>query len=514
MKILLVYPDYPDTFWSFKYALQFVSKKASEPPLGLLTAAAILPGKWEKKLVHMRVTPLKDKDLEWADMVFISAMSIQKESARQVIRRCREKGRKIAAGGPLFTTMYDEFPEVDYLVLNEAEITLPRFLEDLENGCPKHIYTTGEFADITTTPPPLWELVKMKNYTTMNIQYSRGCPFNCDFCGISTLYGDHVRTKTKEQVLTELESIYARGWRSGVFFVDDNFIGNKGKLKNEILPAVIQWMEKRDYPFTFKTEVSINLADDMELMQSMVDAGFDSVFIGIETPNEESLAECNKIQNKNRSLITAVKRIQNAGLQVDAGFIVGFDNDPPSIFDRMSAFIQESGIVTAMVGLLNAPRGTRLSRRLEKEGRLLEDITGDNTDFSINFVPKMEMDTLMNGYKTVLRKIYSPANYYRRVRGFIKEFVPLSKKAFSFSFTSIKALLKSMVRLGIIGRERVHFWKLFFWTLYNRPQLFPLAITYSIYGFHFRKIFKGCLDLTHMPVQNGSSSMHLTRLSP
>ena len=494
MKILLVYPDYPETFWSFKYALKFISKKATEPPLGLLTVAAILPEEWEKKLVHLKVTPLKDKDLEWADLAFISAMSIQKTSAKKVIDLCRKKGVKIVAGGPLFTRGYREFEDVDYLVLNEAEITLPPFLEDLKNGCAKHIYTSEEYADITKTPPPLWELVNIKYYATIDIQYSRGCPFNCDFCNISTLYGHQVRTKTKEQVLTELENIYAHGWRGGIFFVDDNFIGNKRKLKKEILPAMIQWMESKNYPFTFKTEASINLSDDRALMQLMIDAGFDSVFIGIETPNEESLAECNKIQNKNRNLEASVKKIQNAGFQVDAGFIVGFDNDPPSIFERLSSFIQESKIVTAMVGLLNAPQGTNLSRRLAKEGRLLEDITGDNTDFSINFIPKMDIDILMNGYKKILHKIYSPANYYERVKEFLKDFIPMSKKTFSINFTDIKALFKSIVRLGIIGRERIHYWKLFFWTIFNRPRLFPMAITYAIYGFHYRKIFKSCLS--------------------
>ena len=494
MKILMIYPDCPETFWSFKYALKFISKKATQPPLGLLTVASMLPGEWEKKMIHMKVTPVKEKDIEWADLVFISAMSIQKASAIKVINMCRKKGVKIVAGGPLFTTRYQEFDDVDYLVLNEAEITLPPFLEDLKNGCAKHIYTSKEYADITKTPPPLWKLANMKKYATMDIQYSRGCPFNCDFCNISVLYGNKVRTKTKNQVLTELESLYFQGWRGGVFFVDDNFIGNKRKLKTEILPALIEWMESKNYPFTFKTEVSINLSDDAELMRLMIEAGFDSVFIGIETPHEESLAECNKIQNKNRNLEASVKRLQNAGFQVDAGFIVGFDNDPPSIFERLSSFIQESGIVTAMVGLLNAPRGTNLSRRLAKEGRLLDDITGDNTDFSINFIPKMDIDVLMNGYKKVLQKIYSPANYYERVKEFIKDYIPISKKAFSVNFTDIKALLKSIIRLGIIGRERVHYWKLFFWTIFNRPRLFPIVITYAIYGFHFRKIFKSCFS--------------------
>jgi len=369
MNILMVYPMYPDTFWSFKHALKFVSKKASFPPLGLLTVAAMLPKEWNKKLIDMNVSNLNDEDILWADYVFISAMSIQSGSTDEVIQRCIKLSTKIVAGGPLFTSSSEYYQSVDYLVLNEAEITLPQFLSDLREGKPKQKYTSEDWADITTTPLPLWELISRNNYTSMNLQYSRGCPFDCDFCDITVLYGRKPRTKSREQVLTELDRLFFTKWRGPVFFVDDNFIGNKTKLKNEILPAIIEWNEKRKHPFYFNTEVSINLADDDKLMQLMVKAGFESVFVGIESPNEESLIECNKTQNRNRDLVSSVKKIQQFGLEVQGGFIVGFDNDPPTIFDKLTNFIQESGIVTAMVGLLNAPKGTKLQKRLLKEDR-------------------------------------------------------------------------------------------------------------------------------------------------
>jgi len=490
MKMLLVYPKYPDTFWSFKYALKFISKKASFPPLGLLTMAAMLPKKWEKKLVDMAVSALPDEDIKWADYVFISAMSIQRESVKKVIAKCKRLGAKIVAGGPLFTTEYEDFEDVDHLVLNEAEVTLPSFLEDLKEGHPKRIYTSDQWPDIKKTPIPLWELVNMKKYASMCIQYSRGCPFNCEFCDVTLLFGHKMRIKTKDQISVELETLYSQGWRGGVFIVDDNFIGNKGKLKKEVLPTVIDWMEKRKYPFSFSTQASINLSDDEELMKMMVQAGFDSVFVGIETPDEESLAECGKIQNKNRDLISCIKKIQKFGLQVQGGFIVGFDSDPFSIFERLIAFIQKSGIVTAMVGLLNAPRGTKLYHRLVKENRLLKNISGDNTDLSINFIPKMNYGSLIEGYKKILRTIYSPKHYYERVLTLFRNFEPLQRKKSQFRLYHLGAFLKSIWLLGIRGKGRIYYWKLLFWTLFWRQQLFPLAVTYSIYGFHFRKIFR------------------------
>lgn len=488
MNILMVYPEYPTSFWSFKHALKFVSKQASFPPLGLLTVASLLPEAWNKKLVDLNTRELGDAEILWADYIFLSAMSIQSASADAVIGRCAALNKRIVAGGPLFTSRWEQYAHVDHLVLNEAEITLPMFLRDLASGSAQHMYTTDAWADITATPLPMWELVEQKYYSSMNIQYSRGCPYDCDFCDITVLYGRRPRTKTKEQVIAELDAVYRSGWRGPLFFVDDNFIGNKGKLKKEILPAITGWMEQHQSPFYLNTEASINLAEDDELLQSMVSAGFESVFIGIETPSEQSLLECNKSQNKNKDMVASVKKIQKAGIEVQGGFIVGFDSDHEAIFDDMIAFIQKSGIVTAMVGLLNAPNGTELQKRMQREGRMLSHFTGSNTDFSMNFVPKMELETLMKGYQQIVRTIYSHKEFYERIMTFLNTFDPKKEKIFHFNPNYVRALLRSIVRLGVIGKGRIYYWKLFFWTLFRKPKFFSLAIGFAIYGFHFRKV--------------------------
>jgi radical SAM superfamily enzyme YgiQ (UPF0313 family) len=488
MKILLVYPHYPDTFWSFRHALSFIGRKASFPPLGLLTVAAMLPRPWEKRLVDMNVRPLADDDLIWADYVFISAMSIQRGSALEVMARCRQLGVKTVAGGPLFTSCREDFPQVDHLVLGEAELTLPPFLADLQRGEPQRLYADERRADLGMTPVPLWELIDVRDYAAMNIQYSRGCPFDCEFCDITQLFGRRPRVKPHDRLMAELESLHALNWQGAVFFVDDNFIGDRGRLKRELLPALTDWMEDRGRPFYFYTEASIDLADDGDLMAMMVQAGFEEVFIGIETPHEEGHHESGKVQNKNRDLLASVKRIQRAGLQVHGGFIVGFDSDPPSIFERQIRFIQESGIVTAMVGMLTALRGTRLHQRLGREGRLLGTASGNNTAISLNFVPRMEPKALVEGYRTILDTIYSPRQYYQRVIRLLREYRPAHLGKFHLQRGYVGALFKSILYLGVLGKERLPFWKLFLWSLLRRPRLFPLAITYAIYGFHFRKV--------------------------
>ncbi|MBI2850966.1 MAG: B12-binding domain-containing radical SAM protein [Chloroflexi bacterium] len=488
MKVLLVYPQYPDTFWSFKHALKFVSKKAAFPPLGLLTVAAMLPQDWDKKLVDMNIDPLTDKDIRWADYVFISAMVVQKASVKEVVARCKKLGIKTVAGGPLFTARPDEFDDVDHLVLGEAEITLAPFLADIEKGCARHLYSTSERPDISATPAPLWSLIKIKQYGSMSLQYSRGCPFDCEFCDIVALNGRNPRTKTKEQFISELDALYTNGWLGSVFIVDDNFIGNKKKLKAEILPAIIEWKNGKKYPFAFATEASINLADDEELTKLMVDAGFEVVFIGIETPNEDSLAECTKAQNQHRDLVTSVKKLQKAGLEVQGGFIVGFDSDPESIFQAQIDFIQRSGIVTAMVGLLNAPTGTRLYKRLKEEGRLLTSSTGNNTDFSLNFIPKMDPQRLVNGYKQILDTIYSPKEYYQRLKTFLQVYKPVRTKPGKIHGHQVKAFFRSIWFLGITGKGRKHYWKLFVSYLMTSPPKFARFILLSVYGYHFRKI--------------------------
>ena len=485
MNVLLIYPEVPDTFWSFKYALKFLGKKAGSPPLGLLTVAAMLPKEWNKRLVDMQVAKLTDRDLVWADLALVSAMTVQRDSAHAVLARCREAGVKTVAGGPLFTIEHERFPEVDHFVLNEAEVTLPLFLADWEQGRAQRVYATTEFASIAHTPVPAWELADLRQYGWTSLQYSRGCPFRCDFCNVTSLFGHRPRVKSSEQVLAELDALYRAGWRSKLFFVDDNFIGNRQRLKTDLLPALIRWQRGKGIPF--HTQVSIDLADDEELMRLMVEAGFHMIFVGIETPSADGLAECNKKQNKGRDLVADVKRLQRAGLQVQGGFILGFDSDTPSIFQRQIDFIQSSGVVMAMVGLLQAIPGTGLYDRLLREGRVTERLaSGDNADGTTNIVTRMGPESLREGYQRVVRQIYAPRNYYRRVKTFLREYKrpPLAEKVRG---EHLWVFLRSCLRLGLLGRERLQYWKLLVWTGLHRRELFSLAVALAICGYHFRR---------------------------
>jgi radical SAM superfamily enzyme YgiQ (UPF0313 family) len=486
VNILLIYPEFPDTFWSFKYAVNFVNKNAVNPPLGLLTVAALLPKEWNKRLIDLNVRPLTQKDLAWADMAMISAMDVQRSAAVRAIARCKEAGLKVVAGGPVFTEDYQSFTNVDHFVLNEGEITIPQFIRDLENGHPQPVYTTTEYADITQTPLPMWDLLNLKDYDCMAVQFSRGCPFNCDFCNVTALLGHRPRTKTAPQLIAELDKLYEVGWRRNIFIVDDNFIGNKRILKEEVLPALIEW-RKDKIGCLFITEASINMADDPQLMDMMAKAGFTSIFIGIETPDEDSLTECHKSQNRHRNLIENIHTLQRHGFQVMGGFIVGFDSDTPSIFDLQIQFIQESGIVTAMVGLLQAPFGTELYRRLKQEDRINTTFNGDNTDGTSNVIPLMDPEVLYSGYRRLLEQIYSPHLFYQRVKTQLSE-LHINQAPVTLEWNEILAFFRSIWRLGIVGQERWEYWKLFFWALFTHPNKFPLAITYTIYGYHFRKI--------------------------
>ncbi|MBS2100848.1 B12-binding domain-containing radical SAM protein [Carboxylicivirga linearis] len=489
MKILFIYPLYPDSFWSFKHALKFISKKAAVPPLGLITVSAMLPTNWQKKLIDLNVSELDLKDVVWADYVFISAMYIQKESVNKIISECVKLNKKIVAGGPLFTQEYKNYPLIDHFVLNEAEITLPLFLTDLSNGQPKRIYTTDQYADLSLSPVPDYHLLELKKYVFMNIQVSRGCPYSCDFCEITSLLGHKVRMKNTSQTIKELEALYQLNWRGPVSIVDDNFIGNKKEIKTHFLPTLKTWLHKHQYPFVFNIQSSIDLADDKELMSLMIETGFTSTFIGIETPDEIALRTCNKVQNKNRDLLESIRAIQNSGLQVSGGFIVGFDSDTPSVFQRQIDFIQKSGIVSAMVGLLNAPKNTVLYKRLETENRLTTEATGNNTDSSMNFIPKMDLDELLDGYKKIIHNIYAAKPYYKRLRRLLMNYNKLYKKRKKINFSLINAFLKSMYVIGIVNKGRIEYWKLLIWTLFNKPGLFSDAVTFAIYGYHFRTIY-------------------------
>ena len=487
MRILLVYPENPDTFWGFKRALRFISKKAMEPPLGLLTVAAMLPASWELRLVDLNVRRLHDRDLTWADYVFLSGMIVQRASFEQVLARCARLGVKVVAGGPMATTTPEDFPTADHLVLNEAEVTLPLFLADLERGSPQRVYRADGFPEITSTPQPRWDLLELKKYATMDIQYSRGCPHDCEFCNITTLYGHRPRTKSTAQFLAELDSLQAAGWRDSVFVVDDNFIGNRRKLRTDLLPALVEWSERNGHPFEFSTEATIELSDDEELMELMVRAGFRMVFVGIETPDEGSLAECNKAQNRGRDLVESVKILQRHGLEVTGGFIVGFDSDRPDIFDRQIRFIQNSGIMTAMVGVLQAPLGTRLFQRLKDENRLLDSWTGSNTD-QPNFRPRMNPEVLAEGYRRILRTIYSGTAYLERAMVFLQEYHLPSGGPSRVTWTGIRAALRAVWRLGVLDREKGQFWKLLGHVLRRSPRQVPQAVTMAIRGFHLRQV--------------------------
>lgn len=486
VNVLLLYPEFPETFWSLKYALRFVRKRAVTPPLGLLTVAAMLPPDWKKRLIDLNVRPLSSGDLEWADLVMISAMVVQRESATTVIARCKEAGLKVVAGGPLFSSEHESFAQVDHFVLGEAELSLPPFLADLERGTARRLYQAEGFADLHHTPIPLWELADLRRYACAGIQFSRGCPFDCDFCNVTAFFGRRPRTKTAAQVRAELEALYRCGWKGGVFFVDDNLIANKRELKRDLLPVLIQWQKERG-PVAFNTQASINLADDGELMRLMAQAGFDAVFIGIETPDNSGLAECSKNQNRDRDLLADVKRIHHAGLQVQGGFIVGFDSDRPSIFQQQIDFIQKSGIMTAMVGRLQAVSGTRLYARIKQAHRLVGATTGDNVDGTSNIVPSMDPKVLQEGYLTILRSIYSPRQYYRRLRTFLKDYhAPPIRTPLTLG--RMLAGARAMWRLGFVGKERFHFWRMLLWTSLHRRRFLPLAIYLVILGYHYRRI--------------------------
>jgi radical SAM superfamily enzyme YgiQ (UPF0313 family) len=486
LKILLVYPEVPQTFWSLTHALRFMGKRAYSPPLGLLTVAAMLPPEYERRLRDLNVEPLRDEDLAWADYVFLSAMSIQQDSSRRVIDRCKQAGVKIVAGGPLFTSEPGEFSDIDHLVLNEAEVTLPGFLADLAKGEAKPVYSSAEFADVCNSPLPAYQLLEAKYYGALSVQFSRGCPYQCDFCDVTTLFGRRPRFKTAAQTIAELDNIYRGGWRGKIYFVDDNLMANKPCLKTELLPAIIHW-KRGKRGISFHTQITMNLADDQELMDLMYEAGFDWIFIGIETPDEGSLAECNKKQNLHRNLPEQIRRLQRNGLQVQGGFIVGFDHDPPDIFRRQYELIQNNGIVMAMVGLLQAPTGTELYKRLKSEGRILGKVCGDNVVDDTNIVTRMDREILRTNYRALVKALYNPRNYYDRVRILLTEYKEPKEKP-PLSWDVALACVRCFFWLGLIRKGRIHFWRVFLWTCLHKRDSIQNFIGLAILGYHFCKV--------------------------
>lgn len=487
MKVLLVNPEFPDTYWSFRHALPFEGKRSAFPPLGLLTVSALLPPSWERRLVDLNVRRLKNSDIEWADMVMATAMLVQKDSLKRVVEQCKAKDKRVVIGGPYITTTIEDLPEADHIFLGEAEATLPQFVEDLARGATKRTYQAAEKPPLSATPLPHFHLADLKRYSAMSVQYSRGCPFNCEFCDIIEIYGRVPRTKSNQQMLAEFDALIALGWRGTVFIVDDNFIGNKKNVRH-LLPDLARWQKSHGYPFTLVTEASVNLADDESLLASMRDAGFRRVFLGIETPVEESLKEAQKSQNRG-NLLDSVKKIQTYGMEVMAGFIVGFDNDPEDIFERQIRFIRESAIPLAMVGLLTALPDTQLWRRLEKEGRLLGESTGNNTNTSLNFIPKMDPARLVEGYKSIMRTIYNSSEYYQRVLDSLKRTTQGLCEPTSFNLiTGLAAFTRITVKLGVLDRERKEFWRFLSQTMVKHRDRFADSLRLAAMGYHFRKL--------------------------
>ena len=482
MKVLLVYPEFPDTFWSFKHALPFQGKRSAFPPLGLLTISAMLPNLWQKRLVDLNVQRLKDSDLAWADVVFFSGMIVQGPSMRGLIARAKQHGKRTVVGGPITSTHDSAISQADHIVEGEAEELISQVAEDLERGAAKPHYVDPQVVDVTRVPLPDLHLVSLRHYSSMSIQFSRGCPFTCEFCDIIEIYGRRPRTKTPDQVCADLDQLHRLGWRGSVFMVDDNFIGNKKSVK-ALLPRLVEWMTAHNFPFTLYTEASLNLAEDEDLLSMMRAAHFTRVFLGIETPVAESLKETTKFQNLRKDLLESVKLIQSYGMEVMAGFIVGFDNDPADVFDRQIEFIRQAAIPLSMVGLLQALPNTQLGRRLEKEGRLLKSSLGNNTLVDLNFIPRMNTQVLLDGYRRILQTIYNPREYFERASAFLSQLGSGSRSPVVFS--DVLALGRSLFRQGLLSNYRREYWKFLGQSLRQHRHHFSKAITLAIMGHHF-----------------------------
>ncbi len=489
MKILLVYPEMYDSFYAFRHLAKLVGKKAAFPPLGLLTVAAMLPEDWERKLVDLNVKPLTDKDIEWADMIFLSAMNVQEESVRKIIAQCKRLNATIVAGGPLFTHEHERFEGVDHFVLNEAEITLPIFLADLRAGQPQPIYKSPEFADVSLTPLPQMELINMNDYMNAIIQFSRGCPYLCDFCDVTTLYGRKPRTKSSEQIIAELELIRKAGGIQSVLFADDNLIGNKRVLKSDLLPELIEWHKKTNPGLYFMTQLIINLADDEEMMQLMLEAKFRNIFIGIETPQEDSLKFSLKNQNLKRDLITNIHKLHQSGFTVLGGFIVGFDTDKEESFKNLVDFIQHSGIPIPIVNVLKAPPGTALFDRMKRENRLSRHFTFSEGE--TNIIPIMGAERLKNGFLEVISNVYPAEHSYARVRRFLEvhEFpknggVKVKEK---FTPSHFYHIIKAIIKLAVFDKDAKYYRELLAWTYKNKRRHLSLAVMYGLMIYQLRE---------------------------
>ena len=494
---LFVYPEFPPSYWGFKYALDFLGKKSSMPPLGLLTIAGMFPQNYDLKVVDMNIEPLTDAHLDWADMVLTSTMIVQKASLYDVVERCNRADVPVIAGGPHPTSYYDNIKEecdgtVNHFLFGEVEEIFESFLTDFESGTAEEVYREKRKPDITKTPPPRYDLIDINAYGSMALQFSRGCPFNCEFCDITKLFGRVPRTKTNEQMLAEFEMLYKLGWKGAMFVVDDNFIGNKRDAMR-LLPAVKEWQEERGFPFTLYTEASVNLVEIPEMLDAMSIAGFNMVFLGIETPNEEALITTSKGQNTSKEedagsyLLHAIRKIQHKGMEVTGGFIIGLDGDTE--FDSHINFIQEAGIPMAMAGLLTALKETDLWHRLKQEDRLLVESSGNNTDMTLNFVPEMPREKLIEEYRRVISTLYDPTlkNYFARCYKLLEHMPYTSHNVRSIQKEEVRAFFRS-IQLQIFSKQGLEYTKFLVKVLKNHRRMFPEAVRLAIMGYHLEKI--------------------------
>ncbi len=485
-KALILYPEIPSTYWSFKHAISFQGKDSAFPPLGALTIASFFHDDWKVKLIDQNVKTLKDKELRNSDFVFISAMTVQEPSVVEDIERAKRFNKKTILGGPFVSTHLPATKLADHRVEGEAETIMPTLLEDLVNGTAREHYKAEARPNLDNVPLPKLDLIGLGRYSSMSVQFSRGCPFDCEFCDITKIYGRLPRVKPINRFLAELEQLYQAGWKGSVFIVDDNFIGNLPAIRKN-LPLITKWQRDRDYPFKLFTEASANLPDD--ILEEMVTAGFRKVFIGIETPVEASLRETRKTQNTRYNLLDKVKQIQRKGIEVMAGFIMGFDNDPPNIADLQEKFIRESGIPSAMLGLLTAIPGTGLYKRLESEGRILDNGTGNNTDGTVNFVPKLDKDGLVSSYRTLMQRLYSSGKFYDRALTFLERAKNATKVGYDhLSWGDIRAGFKSIIIQGVFDKDRSEYWKYINKVLRHHRVRLADAVTLAIMGHHFRKV--------------------------
>ena len=494
---LFVYPKFPPSYWGFKYALEFLGKRSSMPPLGLLTIAGMFPQNYDLKVVDMNIESLTDAHLEWADMVLTSTMIVQKASLYDVVERCNRANIPVIAGGPHPTSYYDNIKEecdgtVNHFLFGEVEEIFEGFLTDFESGTAEEVYREKRKPDITKTPPPRYDLIDINAYGSMALQFSRGCPFNCEFCDITKLFGRVPRTKSNEQMLAEFEMLYKLGWEGAMFVVDDNFIGNKRDAMR-LLPAVKEWQAERDFPFTLYTEASVNLVEIPEMLDAMSIAGFNMVFLGIESPNEEALITTSKGQNTSKEedagsyLLQAIRKIQHKGMEVTGGFIIGLDGDTE--FDSHIDFIQEAGIPMAMAGLLTALKETDLWHRLKQEDRLLVESSGNNTDMTLNFVPEMPRDQLIGEYRRVISTLYDPTlkNYFARCYKLLQHMPYTSHNVRSIQKEEVRAFFRS-IQLQIFSKQGLEYTKFLVKVLKNHRRMFPEAVRLAIMGYHLEKI--------------------------